>query len=78
VLSALVAHTAWHWMGDRFTDLRQFQFTLPALDAAFAAGLLRALMLLLIAVGAGWLLVGLMRRLTGAPVGMAADGSVEV
>jgi hypothetical protein len=77
VLSALVAHTAWHWMGDRFTDLRQFQFTLPALDAAFAAGLLRALMLLLIAVGAGWLLVGLMRRLTGAPVGMAADGSVE-
>jgi hypothetical protein len=77
VLSALVAHTAWHWMGDRFADLRQFEFTWPALDAAFGAGLMRALMLLLIAVGAGWLLVGLMRRLTGAPAGMAADGSAE-
>jgi hypothetical protein len=64
-------------MGDRFADLRQFEFTWPALDAAFGAGLMRALMLLLIAVGAGWLLVGLMRRLTGAPAGMAADGSAE-
>jgi hypothetical protein len=66
VLSALVAHTAWHWMGDRFADLRQFEFTLPALDAAFMAGLLRAVMLLLIAGGAAWLLTGLMRRLTSS------------
>jgi hypothetical protein len=78
VLSALVAHTAWHWMGDRFADLRQFEFTLPTLDAAFAAALLRGLMLLLVAGGAGWLLVGLMKRLTGTAVGIAAaDRSVE-
>ena len=78
LVSALVAHTAWHWMGDRFADLRQFEFTLPTLDAAFAAALLRGLMLLLVAGGAGWLLVGLMKRLTGTAVGIAAaDRSVE-
>ena len=66
VVSALVAHTAWHWMGNRWADLRQFEFTWPALDAAFMAGLLRALMLLLIAAGAAWLLTGLMKRLTSS------------
>ncbi len=39
VLSALVAHTAWHWLVERFADLRKFPF--PALDAASAASLMR-------------------------------------
>ena len=26
ILSALVAHTAWHWMTERFDRLRQFRF----------------------------------------------------
>lgn len=73
VLSAIVAHTSWHWMADRFADLRQFPLTWPALDAAFAAGLLRALMLLLIAIGAAWLLFGLMERLMAAPAVPAAE-----
>jgi len=68
VLSAIVAHTAWHWMADRWTVLRQFPFAWPALDATFAAALLRALMLLVIAIGVAWLLSGLMRRLTGQAV----------
>jgi hypothetical protein len=39
ILSALIAHTGWHWMTERFADLRKFQ--LPVLDAAAAASLMR-------------------------------------
>jgi hypothetical protein len=41
ILSALVAHTAWHWMADRWDTLRQFRFAWPAFDAALMASLLR-------------------------------------
>lgn len=37
----------------------------PALDAAFAASLLRGLMLLLIVGGVSWLVAGTMARLAG-------------
>lgn len=39
VLSALIAHTAWHWMLERFAELRKF--AMPALDAATLASLAR-------------------------------------
>jgi HupE/UreJ protein len=48
VLSALVAHTGWHWMLERFDALRQFRFERPALDALLLASGLRWLMLLLV------------------------------
>lgn len=63
LLSALVAHTAWHWMADRAAELRRFRFQWPALDLALLAGLMRGLMLVLLLVGTGWLLFGLFRRL---------------
>jgi len=63
LLSALVAHTAWHWMADRVSALRQYQLEWPALDTAFLAGAMRALVLLLIIAGFGWLMLGLARRL---------------
>jgi hypothetical protein len=63
LLSALVAHTAWHWMLERGTVLAQYRFEWPALDVAFAASLMRALMLILIVVGAGWLMAELYGRL---------------
>jgi hypothetical protein len=66
LLSALVAHTAWHWMADRASALRQFELRWPALDTAFLAGAMRALMLLLIIAGFGWLMLGLARRLAPA------------
>ena len=40
VLSALVAHTAWHWMTERWEALQQF--TGPSVDALFAVRLLLA------------------------------------
>ena len=60
VLSTLVAHTAWHWMGERWALLRQFRFEWPVVDAAFLAGALRWLMLLVLAAGFYWLVFGVM------------------
>lgn len=47
ILSAIIAHTAWHWMSERYAELRRFP--LPALDAAFLAFAARWLLILLIA-----------------------------
>jgi hypothetical protein len=60
VLSALVAHTGWHWMLERFEQLRKFP--LPRIDAAFLAGVLRGLMVLVILAAIVWLASGLLRR----------------
>ena len=61
VLSALVAHTAWHWMGERWELLRKFTFEWPALDAAFLAGALRWMMLLVAAAALYWIVFGVLR-----------------
>ena len=61
VLSALVAHTAWHWLGDRWALLRRFTFEWPVLDAAFLAGALRWMMLLVVAAGLYWLVFGVLK-----------------
>ena len=65
VLSALLAHTGWHWMTARGGELIQYNFTVPALGPAFAATLLRWLMLGLIVVGTLWLLRGVFGHLPG-------------
>jgi hypothetical protein len=52
ILSALAAHTAWHWMTERFDRLRQFNA--PALDAALAAGALRWLIGVVALAGVVW------------------------
>jgi hypothetical protein len=57
VLSALVAHTGWHWMIERWDRLRQFRFSWPVLSAAGLASATRWLMLVVIAVGLAWLLI---------------------
>jgi hypothetical protein len=63
LLSAIVAHSAWHWMTERAAILRQYRFRWPELDTALLADALRALMLLVIVLGAGRLMLGLARRL---------------
>ena len=60
VLSALIAHTGWHWMADRWDALRQFP--VPTLDAAALAGTLRWLMAAIAAVLAVWLADRFVRR----------------
>jgi hypothetical protein len=44
IVSALVAHTAWHWMTERWSVLRQFTFEWPVLDLAFWASAMRLAM----------------------------------
>jgi hypothetical protein len=56
LLSALIAHTAWHWMLERWGALRQYSFEWPALDADFLIRTMRAGMFVLILVGAAWAL----------------------
>ena len=63
ILSAFVAHTAWHWMLDRGAVLRQYRFEMPVFDAALAVSGMRALLLLLVVAGAGWLMFELYGRL---------------
>jgi hypothetical protein len=40
VLSAVLAHTGWHWMLDRGAELFQYDFAAPVLDRTFALVLL--------------------------------------
>lgn len=61
ILSALVAHTSWHWLTERADVLRQFRLQWPTIDAAFLASAVRWLMLLVIAAALVWV-VGLLRQ----------------
>ena len=63
VLSALVAHSAWHWMTDRGATLAQYHLTAPPVDALFWLGLLRAALLISIAGAAAWLFSLAIKRL---------------
>jgi Na+/phosphate symporter len=65
ILSALVAHTAWHWMLDRLNVLRQYDFQWPALDALFVASMMRWVMALLLLGGVVWALSHVFGRLVG-------------
>jgi hypothetical protein len=60
ILSALVAHTGWHWMLDRGEIL--LRFPVPALDAALLAGAMRTLIAALVLVGVVWLANGAVKR----------------
>ena len=53
ILSALVAHTGWHWMIERFGTLSQFPW--PTITIADVAAGMRWLMLLVAAAGLAWL-----------------------
>jgi len=60
ILSAIVAHTAWHWMTERWAALRQFSW--PMFDAAAWARGLRWLMALLVLGFAIWVVRNQMRQ----------------
>jgi hypothetical protein len=61
ILSALVAHTGWHWMIDRADRLRQFHFEWPVFTAALLAKVVHWLILMVILAGLIWL-IGLAGR----------------
>jgi uncharacterized membrane-anchored protein YitT (DUF2179 family) len=67
ILSALVAHTAWHWMLERGSVLAKYQVEWPVLNASFAASVMRGAMLLLVVVGAAWVMAVIYRRVGFRP-----------
>jgi hypothetical protein len=62
ILSALVAHTGWHWMTERWERLRQFQFQWPEINSAAAAIGIRWAIVALIVSGLAGLLLWLTRQ----------------
>ncbi len=61
ILSALVTHTAWHWMTERATVLSQYRFQWPVLNVGLLALAMRWMMVLVILAGMFWLLLGPLR-----------------
>ncbi len=62
ILSAILAHSGWHWMSDRASDLAAYTYHWPVMNYAFLALLMRWLMLTLIIGSAVWLLFALYKR----------------
>ena len=77
LVSALVAHTSWHWMTDRWGALTSYEFRRTMVDAAFGAAVLRWVLLLLIVVGAAWGLGALYRQLSARFGSSKGEGSAE-
>ena len=86
ILSALAAHTAWHWMIDRADRLRQFRFSWPQLNAAMLASALRWLIVIVAAAGLAWFVWPAIRRgvaryrrtdREGAASGSISSGSIS-
>jgi hypothetical protein len=79
ILSALVAHTGWHWMMDRADRLRQFRFEWPLIDAALLATVLRVLTIAVLLAGLAWAARAVLReyaarKLTGKRSGPPSGG----
>ena len=67
ILSALVAHTGWHWMTARGSTLIQYRFRWPAFDTTLLVNVLGWLLLIAVLGGAGWLVYGFLRRMSEHP-----------
>jgi len=65
LLSALVAHTAWHWAIDRGTTLMGYRF--PEFTLQDMAAGIRLLMVILAAAGAVWLISSWIGRASSEP-----------
>jgi hypothetical protein len=76
IVSALVAHIAWHWMIDRGTVLSKFRFQWPVFDAAFLVSLLHWLMAIVALGGLVWL-VSVLGRLRASRNAQAEADTTE-
>lgn len=70
VISAIVAHTAWHWSVTRGQLLWRYQFGWPDFTVAFFADATRWLIVIVAAAGAAWLM-----KVLANPSGVGARDS---
>lgn len=61
VLSVLAAHTAWHWMTERFALYSRYPVHFPQVDASLIAAAMRWAMVLVLLAGAGWFFSGYLK-----------------
>ena len=62
ILSALVAHTGWHWMTERAERLSKYRFEWPPSMLPFLAGALPWLMAAVLLGRLSWLIFTVLRR----------------
>jgi hypothetical protein len=72
IVSALVAHTAWHWTGERWSRLRQFAWPRP--DVVTMVMLVRGLMVLVAIAAATCVVVSMVSRRRAASGGTRMRG----
>lgn len=77
ILSALVAHTGWHWLTERTAVLRQYRFEWPVVDAALLAIAMRWMMLIVIVAALAWLVFGVFRRPAARPAERETVGGLR-
>jgi hypothetical protein len=75
LLSAIVAHTGWHWMTARFDALRQFTFAWPESNTLFWLAAVRWSIVLVVIAAAVWLTATLRRSRSSLSQGFAASTS---
>lgn len=70
LLSALVAHSAWHWMTERWSALMDYDIRMPIVNSDFYAGLWQWGMLIVVASTVLWAMNSLFNKnfSTGMPV----------
>jgi hypothetical protein len=74
LLSAFVAHGAWHWLLERGAELSRFRITVPALDRAFLEAAARGAALAAVIAAALWAASAVADRLArGGPSRVATD-----
>ena len=72
ILSALVAHSAWHWMAERWATLMAYDISFPVINRAFYVSLTQWGILLIIAIAALWVMQNLFGRFFAHPLASAA------
>lgn len=77
LLSAVLAHSGWHWMSDRASQLAAYSFEWPVLNYAFFASLLRWLMLAVVVGAVLWGMVQIYDRFLRGARGQELSQSAD-
>ncbi len=67
ILSALIAHTGWHWLAERGSQLAQFHLSWPTMTAAFLATAARWLMAMVAMAAVFWFVESFLRNRRRGP-----------
>lgn len=65
ILSALLAHSGWHWMSDRAANLASYPIEWPVVSASMAAIAMRWVLFLAVVAVVLWLMMRFNRRMLG-------------